>query len=278
MKYLIKLPAETISDIVLNSFHGIIIKSKSAASVIKLIVAVLLFNLFPNYLFAQDLSAGQVNCKANVLIETDNDSSIIFINHNFAGRGNAKEKLEAGTYIVTAEDGSDTWNAKIFSDTLKIEDCADKEINFTFNSEIYLQTDPLDVYVYNNDTLVGHTPLFISPGLNSITLQKPGYKELNINLNQHDPDEIVRLDYFGKPNGKRFFEKDIFKILAGSIVVLGGATAYFKLKADDKFDQYEITGDNELLDQTRKLDLYSGITFTALQINFGLLLYYFLAE
>ena len=75
-----------------------------------------------------------------------------------------------------------------------------------------------------------------------------------------------------------FFEKDIFKVLTAGIVVLGGATAYFKIKADNKFEEFEFSGNGKLLDETRKYDLISGITFTALQINFGLLLYYFLIE
>ena len=45
-----------------------------------------------------------------------------------------------------------------------------------------------------------------------------------------------------------------------------------------KFDEYQIVGDPALLDQTDKYDLISGITFTALQINFGLIIYLFLTD
>jgi hypothetical protein len=63
-----------------------------------------------------------------------------------------------------------------------------------------------------------------------------------------------------------------------SIVVLGGITAYYKIKADKRFDDYQATGDGALLNETRKYDLISGISFAALQVNFGFLIYYFLKD
>ena len=88
----------------------------------------------------------------------------------------------------------------------------------------------------------------------------------------------MRLEEAGIQNGKSFYEKGLFKYLIGGLVVLGGTTAYFKLEADKKFEEYQLTGSNNLLDETRRYDLISGITFGALQINFGILLYYFLSE
>ena len=75
-----------------------------------------------------------------------------------------------------------------------------------------------------------------------------------------------------------FFEGTLFKILVGSAVLLGASTAYIKLEADKKFDEYLITGDQKLLDQTNRLDVISGITFVATQINFGFILYLFLTD
>ena len=64
----------------------------------------------------------------------------------------------------------------------------------------------------------------------------------------------------------------------GTMVALGVTTAYLKLKADDKFAEYKITGDPDLLEQTNKLDTLSAITFVALQINFGTIIYLFLVD
>jgi len=144
--------------------------------------------------------------------------------------------------------------------------------------EILLNSNPQDVYVFYKDSLIGNTPLFIQTRFKNLTLRKLGYEDTSILSDNITPGKIVFMNYNGQKKEKTFFEKDIFKILTTGIIVLGGTTAYFKLKADNKFDEYEFTGNSKLLDDTRKYDLISGITMAALQINFGLLLYYFLIE
>ena len=144
--------------------------------------------------------------------------------------------------------------------------------------EVLLNSSPQDANVFFSDSLIGHTPLFVQNSFKHLTLKKNGYDDVKISFDDITPGKIVPMSYNGQEREKSFFEKDIFKILTAGIVVLGGTTAYFKIKADNKFEEYEFSGNSSLLDDTRKYDLISGITFTALQINFGLLLYYFLIE
>jgi hypothetical protein len=144
--------------------------------------------------------------------------------------------------------------------------------------EVLLNSSPQDAYVFYKDSLIGNTPLFVQSIFKNVTLRKNGYDDINILFSDITPGKIFSMNYNGQEKEKSFFEKDIFKILTAGIVVLGATTAYFKLKADNKFEEYEFSGNSRLLDETRKYDLISGITFTALQINFGFLLYYFLIE
>ncbi|MDR3610666.1 MAG: hypothetical protein P4L27_08895 [Ignavibacteriaceae bacterium] len=141
--------------------------------------------------------------------------------------------------------------------------------------EIYLNTDPADAYVMKNDSLIGHTPLFIPLSLNKIFLQKPGYAEESINLGDYDGIP-VKLKFTGRKTYQSFYESSAFKIFIGSIVALGAVTAYFKIKADNRFDDYQNNGNHDLLNETRRYDLISGISFAALQVNFGFLIYYLL--
>ena len=145
-------------------------------------------------------------------------------------------------------------------------------------NEVLLNSSPQDAYVFQNDSLIGNTPIFVQNRITNFTLRKKGYADMNILFDEIKPGQIFPLNYVGFEKEKSFYEKDIFKILTAGIVVLGAATAYLKLEADNKFEEYENSGNNNLLDETRKYDLISGITFAALQINFGLLLYYFLIE
>jgi len=144
--------------------------------------------------------------------------------------------------------------------------------------EKLLNSNPQDAHVYYTDSLIGYTPLFISSRFDNLTLRKHSYEDLSISFDEITPGKVFSLNFVGNETETAFFDKDIFKILTAGIIVLGGTTAYFKLKADNKFEEYQNTGDNRFLQETRRLDLISGITFAALQVNFGLLLYYFLIE
>lgn len=101
------------------------------------------------------------------------------------------------------------------------------------------------------------------------------YQVKSFPLNMVKP-EIYLNEYEQKK--ENFSSSYLFKGLITGAVALGVSAAYFKLKADDKFDYYKKTKEQKLLDETRKFDLYSGICFSALQVNLGFLIYYFLIE
>lgn len=75
-----------------------------------------------------------------------------------------------------------------------------------------------------------------------------------------------------------FFKSTTFKVMLGSAVLLGGTAAYFKIKGDNKYETYLMNKYHQLLDEVNLYDLYSGIAFGLLQINFGYLLYKFIIE
>jgi hypothetical protein len=143
--------------------------------------------------------------------------------------------------------------------------------------KVYLQTDPDDVYVLKNDSLVGHTPLSLSPLLGQIQLIKPEYSNISINLHDYDGN-LVKLKFTGKKSNESFYKSTAFKLFIGGIVALGAVTAYFKIKADNRFADYQINPDPGLLKKIQRYDLISGITFAAVQINFGLIIYYLLSN
>lgn len=218
------------------------------------------------------------DCKGTIIIETDIPDPIIFINEKLYDDGKLEIELEPGTYNLTVKEPGQSWDSKSIQKTLILAKCNKQNLSFIFNNEIYLLTDPDDVAVYNVDSLIGYSPLFISNQFNTLLLEKPGYESKVISLKDINKNNLITLDYIGKIKQESFFEKTLFKILVAGIVVLGGTTAYFKIKADKKFEDYQFYGDQKLLDETRRYDLISGITFTALQINFATLIYFFLIE
>ncbi len=229
-------------------------------------------------LFATPVVFGQ-NCKAKVNIKSDLDNSKIYLNSKLEGTGSVVAFLGPGIYKLRITASGKVWSNKIFSDILRVIDCGkDITLNYYFHNRRYLDSEPQDAEVIANDSVLGYTPLFIPMQYTDVTLKKSSYQSRNVELQKDKTSQLIKLDFVGKYEEVNFYKKPIFKYLLGGIVVLGAATAYFKIKADDSFSDYQRTTNNLFLDDTHKYDLLSGIAFGALQINLGVLIYYFLND
>jgi hypothetical protein len=109
-------------------------------------------------------------------------------------------------------------------------------------------------------------------------LERKDYASKKISLLSKPIQQNIELEYLGSGKKKPFIKSALFKVLVGSALALGATAAYLKLEADKKFDKYIETRNRNYLDETDRFDIYSGIAFAALQINFGALLYFFLTE
>jgi len=237
---------------------------------IKILFAFIIFialNVFPQ------------ECEAHLTIISDIENVIIFVDDSLAGTGkNINVILSKGRHKIVALENSDRWDAKTFIDSLGITDCSDVTLQYNFTSRVLLDTEPQDVHVFSNDSLIGYTPLLIPMELNNIRLEKKGFENKIISYSDIEINNPVKLNYVGEYDDGNFFDKTLFKILVGTMVALGATTAYLKLEADDRFAEYKVTGDPALLDQTNRLDTFSAVTFVALQINFGAIIYFFLVD
>jgi hypothetical protein len=219
------------------------------------------------------------DCEVHLTIISDIENVNIFIDDSLAGTGkNINAILSKGRHKIFALENSDRWVSKTFIDSLNITDCNDITLQYNFSDKVLLNTEPQDVYVFSNDSLIGYTPLLIPMELNNIRLEKNGFESKIISYSDFGINKPVKLNYVGEYDDGNFFDKTLFKILIGTMVALGATTAYLKLEADDKFAEYKITGDPALLEQTNRLDTLSAVTFVALQINFGAIIYFFLVD
>lgn len=223
--------------------------------------------------------AAAQNCRARVSIKSDDANSIILINNVKAGNGSLVTWLTPGKYEVEINRPGKDWGTKPYRRTVNIEGCdKDIDIGFSFGKSRYLDSEPQNAEVLAGDSSLGYTPLFIPMQFTELTLKKKNYQTREFEMDHSRTADMVNLEFTGKAEEKSFYQKPVFKYLLGGIVVLGAATAYLKLKADNSFSDYQRTGDNSYLDDTHKYDLLSGISFGALQINLGFLIYYFLSD
>ena len=236
-------------------------------------INIILILLVASVTFAQDDS-----CKAPVSIKTDIDSYSVYVNNEKQNSFNSLE-LSSGTYILKLVESDGSWNSKEITDTITINDCNPVNLNYSFTQDNYfLQTEPPDAHVIVNDSIIGYTPLLLSTGYNNLILSKKDYAEKFVSSRELKDSQPIKLEYIGNGENQQFYGSSKFLVLVGTAIALGAATAYYKLKADDRFDEYQITGNPDLLDETDKFDLISGITFTAMQIDFGAIIYFFLTE
>lgn len=218
-------------------------------------------------------------CKSKIIIQSDSISVNVFINDSLmTDIKNNEIELANGVYKIKLVGDNNLWDTRVMLDSITLKNCETKKIVYDIGDKIYLDSNPQDANVFYGDSLIGHTPVFINYSFDKIILKKSGYADYQIVEPSKSKNIKVNLDFIEVQKSESFFNSAAFKILAGTALALGAVTAYYKLKADNKFDEYKINHKQELLDQTNRYDLVSGITFTALQINLGFLIYKLFTE
>ena len=237
----------------------------------KKLVAILML-LFPFLLKAQ-------HCQCIINIVTDDSASFIFVNDNFIGRGEVQMNVDKGIYPVAIRESLVKWNCYEVLDTIDVDSCNHNyKFEYSVAKKIFVDSRPQDAAIIQDDSILGYTPQFVEINPKEQVELKKGtaldmfnYKSLFINKYQ-------KIDFKPLPEMPNFTESVLFKILLGSATVFGATAAYFKLKADKKYDEYVATQNRSTFDTVNRYDIYSGIALGLLQINVGYLIYRFLTD
>lgn len=219
------------------------------------------------------------NCVSFLEIETNRDSSLIFINNELIGYGKIRMETPLGKYFITIKENIYRWNESEINDSVIIKQC-DKEYLISYNlfNKIFIDSKPQDASIYIYDSLMGRTPNFVNVNeFQSVLLKKNDFSK-SIKANGLSIYNTIPLELPKAIKDEVFSESDLFKILVGTATIFGTVSAYFKIKADNRYDKYKKTSEPSTLNEVKRLDLYSGIAFGLLQINFGYIIYKFLIE
>lgn len=247
----------------------------------KLIIKVIIISLCAiNILIAQTTNADI--CKANISVKTNDSLAAVYINGTITGTGNnLMLKLPRGNYSIMVKDNKFKWGSRVIYDSLNINNCdTSVSLSYIFDIEkkIHINSIPSNAEVFYKDSLLGYTPLNLASDFSRIDIKKNMYQTKEVSIDGTSKEIDLNLSYLGKSKQTSFSRTSLFKLLLGSAVALGATAAYFKLKANDNFDKYNSTNDKKYQDNTNRYDLISGIAYGALQVNFGVLIYYFLND
>jgi len=219
------------------------------------------------------------DCKSFLEIETNRDSSLIFINDQLIGYGKIRAEVTPGKYFITVKENIFRWNEHEINDSVNIKLC-DKEYLISYNlfDKLFIDSKPQDASIYIYDSLMARTPNFVNVNeFQTVSLRKNGLSK-SIHSKELSPYNTIPLEIPVTEKNEIFSESDWFKVLVGTATVFGAVSAYFKIKADNRYDEYLKSKDPDKLNEVNRFDLYSGISFGLLQINFGYLIYKFLID
>ncbi|MGK9369567.1 hypothetical protein ACSSWA_11755 [Melioribacter sp. Ez-97] len=211
-----------------------------------------------------------------VKIIAEYSGAAIYVDDRPVGRGSVLIKLSGGKHVVSILESPIIWNGIMISDTIAVDDNSAHTFKYKLPAAAFIDSNPQDASVRINDKLTGYTPIRIYCFEDDvIAVSRKGSERRFYGIKDR---AFVNFDLTPARLKKAFPETTEFKLLITSSVLLGGIAAYFKLKADNLYDDYVSTGDNALYEKVNRYDIYSGVAFGLLQINFGYLFYKLLTE
>lgn len=257
-------------------------------SILKYFTFYFFFVSIPTHTYAQDNSV--IN-ESKISIYCNIQNAKILLDTTLVGQTPLENyTIKPGFYILRVFSPDErSWFSKSYTDSIQIQ----PNENFVKNIELeyvwYISSFPSGADVYYNDSSVGKTPtVFYSKSeINLITFKKAGYERLAIPTDKNNSRIDVMLqtnatNILGDHNN--FLSKDGNKlpgsvyVAAGGAVLFGATAAYTKIKADEYYKRYRMSGDASLLTQVRKLDTYSGISLAIAEISSLLLTYLLLSK
>ena len=179
------------------------------------------------------------------------------------------------------------WPAAVVSETLRVEPGIVLERNIRFPLAYMITSDPPGALVHLNGEVIGTTPMYTSSAteLQMLTLSKEGYEEGEVLLPAGGGGVFSTLHRAeGAETSPLMISSEESKslnpiiIASGATIIAGGSAAYFKLKADEKYNDYLMSGNSQLLDHVHTLDTFSAVSLALTQVGVMTICYFLLSH
>ncbi len=226
---------------------------------------------------------------AGISVRSDVDSSIVIIDGTIVGKSPVTiDSLSSGLHEVRLlHPDLENWFAPVIVDSVNLLPGEDRDLVYRFDRLYNIRSDPSGAEVLVDGKLVGTTPLFMEARDNDslMMVRKRGFGTSVIDPARAERGVVdVKLEPITSGGGEPLLiepaERPVLPlILSGaSSILAGGFSAYYKVKADEVYQEYLLTGAPAKLAATRKLDNVAGIALGASQIYLALFSYLLLSQ
>jgi hypothetical protein len=228
-----------------------------------------------------------------VTVRTDIDSALVIIDDVEAGVTPLTiDTLRPGLHRITlVHPDVENWLATNLSDSFFVNPGEARTLHFRFEPRYIVSSYPFEADVVIEDSAVGTTPLLLTGDqvLKDIRIRKDGYEPTNLDLARAHRGVVavpLKKIWPGHEDGQSPFadpdktESGRLRVyITGSATILSGAAAaFFKVRADERYDLYRKTGEPSHLEETRRLDRASAVALCATQVGLALIVYFLLLE
>lgn len=176
-----------------------------------------------------------------------------------------------------------SWNAQEGRLILPLPEAGKGVAMVRFEKHVQLRSLPHGARVLRGDSLLGVTPLMISADAGSLRIEALGYEGVD-----WDPVSTTRSEFLVvlrsvpdlQPPPQVRIQNRVLRLPAADILTAGAvslaagiAAVILKQDADGYYDDYLLSGDASLLSQTKKYDIYAGISLALMQMGLGYIIY-----
>ena len=196
--------------------------------------------------------------------------------------------LPAGTSVISlVASAADDWSVPALTRTVKdlVADTLRLEMRFPYYYN--LESVPSGTHVYHakisGRELLGKTPLrYMSeePLSGELIFDRDGYLARSV-MPEHEiwNRHFVMLDTIGSSDpslsdlsfSRPKSTKWIDYVAVGTIIAGGVLAVHYKTKANHRYDEYNESRNPSIKSDVKRLDVYSGISLTAMQIGLGVI-------
>lgn len=196
--------------------------------------------------------------------------------------------LRTGYHILRyVRSEKNDWSAAVAADTLFVMAGERIEKKISLPANYHIISEPFGAEVVIDDSVVGITPCFISL-LNpprAVLLRKPGFSSEEVLFTENTRRMYVVLSpQSGESETISYLvrestDADVPMYLTATATIISGVSAvYFKVKADNVYAEYRLTGNEALVRQVKHYDTISGISLAVSEISLGFLTYLLLSR